>query len=219
MSSMQKKIESVKRKSEMRFELKPKFDSRKSFYGKATVDDEGGAKTLYSYNTPVARVTDGKLELLPKWNYSQTTRRHVADFVRQMDVEDQYLKLKKGESHKNERSYGYGYIKVSDEDVVLTVNNVEIDEHGGSFSVETPEDGNSYSLQEMKDMITGMCEDCAGYSNISCDGSDICIAVMASDYDENGEFTGDYYNAYVIRCNARIVHASLEGIVDYLDAE
>ena len=96
--SMQKKIESVSKKSEILTSLEPRFDSRKSFYGKAQVEDDGNSKTLYSYNTPVARVTDGKLELLPKWNFSQTTRRHVADFVKQMGVEDQYLKLKKGES-------------------------------------------------------------------------------------------------------------------------
>ena len=295
--SMQKKIESVGKKSEIRTNLEPRFDSRKSFYGKAQVDDEGGSKTLYSYNTPVARVTDGKLELLPKWNFSQTTRRHVADFATQMGVEDQYLKLKKGESKgcsmqkkieslakKNEgdngawawtvtvefddngkttskkyvvnahnresavdqaklrplrsnpdaknikvvrcdmgesfskKSEGAGdIIKVAAENVMLTVNDVYADEHGGSFSVETPEEGKSYNLLDMQEMLRGMCEDCTGYADYSRDGSELLIKVMAGEMDDNGEWTGDYYTAYSFRCTARIMSYSLEGVIDFLD--
>lgn len=107
-------------------------------------------------------------------------------------------------------------IRVTDEDVVLTVNEVDVDEHGGSFSVDTPEKGKSYDLREMKDMVKGMCEDCSGYSDISRDGSDVRIAVKAPESDKDGEFNGDYYNAFVMRCTARIVHVSLEGVVDYL---
>lgn len=107
-------------------------------------------------------------------------------------------------------------IRVTDEDVMLAVNEVDVDEHGGSFSVDTPEKGKSYDLREMKDMVTVMCEDCSGYSETSRDGSDVRIAVKAPEYDEGGEFNGDYYNAFVMRCTARIVHASLEGVVDYL---
>lgn len=107
-------------------------------------------------------------------------------------------------------------IRVTDEDVMLTVNEVDVDEHGGSFSVDTPEKGKSYDLREMKDMVKGMCEDCSGYSDISRDGSDVRIAVKAPESDKGGEFNGDYYNAFVMRCTARIVHVSLEGVVDYL---
>lgn len=79
----------------MTYELQARFDSRKSFYGKAHVEEEGNTKTLLSYCTKVARVTDGKLELLPMWNCSMTTRRHCAEFARQTDTFDQYLALKK----------------------------------------------------------------------------------------------------------------------------
>ena len=61
-------------------ELSP-VDSRKSFYGKAkAVISADGSKTLYSYNTPILRLTsDGKLEKL--WNsYSATTMRHINSF-------------------------------------------------------------------------------------------------------------------------------------------
>lgn len=122
---------------------------------------------------------------------------------------------KKGEAKKNE---GAGdTIKVTAENVMLTVNDVYVDEHGGSFSVETPEEGKSYNLLDMQEMIRGMCEDCTGYADYSRDGSELFIKVMAGEMDDNGEWTGDYYTAYSFRCIARILSYSLEGIIDFLD--
>lgn len=77
------------------YELVARFDSRKSFYHKALVKVEDGTKTLLSYETPVARVSCGKLELLPLWDYSTTTSRHVREFCRQLDVEDQLETMRK----------------------------------------------------------------------------------------------------------------------------
>lgn len=80
---------------ENRYELQPKFDSRKSFYGRAIVEISGGwgqNVTLYSYNTPVAMIgyaTDdnGNEEfvcyLTIDWDHSATTLRHVKEFLRQ----------------------------------------------------------------------------------------------------------------------------------------
>lgn len=68
--------------------LSPQYDSRKSFYNKAhVVDDNDGNSTLYSYNTPVCRIVGDKVELLPKWDYSATTLRHVKDFLQQNGFE------------------------------------------------------------------------------------------------------------------------------------
>lgn len=121
------------------------------------------------------------------------------------------------EKSESKKSEAYGDFNISDEDVKLTVNYRDVDSHGGSFSVDTPKDGQSYSLQEMKDMVKGMCEDCSGYADISRDGSDILIMVMAPEMDENGEFANDYYAAYTVRCTVRIISTSLETFVDYLD--
>ena len=63
--------------------LEPKHDARRSFYGKAQVDVNGDRQTLYSYNTKVAEIKDGKVTLFPAWNYSMTTLRHVKDFLKQ----------------------------------------------------------------------------------------------------------------------------------------
>lgn len=68
--------------------LNPKFDHRKSFYGKARVlEKDDGTKVLYSYGTPVVRIRNGEATLLTKgylgWSSSPTTLRHVKDFLQQ----------------------------------------------------------------------------------------------------------------------------------------
>jgi len=67
----------------MLYELSARYDRRQSFYRKAYVEEKGGIKTLLSYRTKVCRIKDGKVTLLPDWNYSSTTVRHVREFLRQ----------------------------------------------------------------------------------------------------------------------------------------
>lgn len=81
------KNESKTLKESPSYDLHPQYDARQSFYGKARVDDVNGDLTLYSYNTPVAKITNGKVELLPKWDWSQTTLRHVKEFLKQNGFE------------------------------------------------------------------------------------------------------------------------------------
>ena len=68
-----------------RYELSPQYDARKSFYGKAhVVTDDDGSQILYSYDTPVCKITNkGDVELLSMWDSSQTTLRHVKEFLQQ----------------------------------------------------------------------------------------------------------------------------------------
>lgn len=61
--------------------LSPKFDSRKDFYGKAHVRNEDGKLILRSYNTDVAYIENGKPVV--KGTYSQTTLRHIKEFLLQ----------------------------------------------------------------------------------------------------------------------------------------
>ena len=64
------------------FELTARYDSRKSFYGKAQViDHENGVLELQSYSTIVSRCENGVVTHLGKW--SQTTTRHQKEFERQ----------------------------------------------------------------------------------------------------------------------------------------
>ena len=66
------------------FELVPRYDTRKSFYGKArVVDHEDGTIELQSYDTIVSRCVNGKVEELGKW--SATTTRHQKEFRKQFE--------------------------------------------------------------------------------------------------------------------------------------
>lgn len=66
------------------FELSPRYDARKSFYGKARViDHENGTIELQSYDTIVSRCINGKVEELGKW--SATTTRHQKEFRKQFE--------------------------------------------------------------------------------------------------------------------------------------
>ena len=84
--------ESCSTKEDLKVELHPEFDSRQSFYGKARVIIKpDGTQVLYSYGTPVCRIKDGKATLLHKgylgWSSSQTTLRHVKEFLKQNGFE------------------------------------------------------------------------------------------------------------------------------------
>lgn len=70
-------------------DLATQYDSRKSFGGKAkVVTDSDGTQILYSYNTPVVELEKGKkVKLLPAWNSSATTLRHVKEFLLQNGFE------------------------------------------------------------------------------------------------------------------------------------
>ena len=66
------------------YALEPRFDSRKSFYGKAhVIDYENGTIELLSYDTIVSRCVNGKVEELGKW--SNTTTRHQKEFRKQFE--------------------------------------------------------------------------------------------------------------------------------------
>lgn len=64
------------------YELSARFDSRKSFYGKAqVVEYDDGSHALKSYDTIVSTEKDGVVTHLGKW--SNTTSRHQREFERQ----------------------------------------------------------------------------------------------------------------------------------------
>lgn len=72
----------------MKYLLDTMFDSRKSFYGKAIVktsDTNNYTSYLYSYDTLVAMADteDREVELYENWDSSQTTIRHVKEFLKQ----------------------------------------------------------------------------------------------------------------------------------------
>ena len=73
----------VEKEKPMYYELSPKFDSRKSFYGKALVHhNQDGSVDLQSYDTIVATITsDG--QAVVHGLYSATSTRHTKEFLKQ----------------------------------------------------------------------------------------------------------------------------------------
>ena len=63
------------------YELEPRYDSRKDFYGKANVRKENGKLILKSYSTDVAEIENGKAKV--HGLYSATTTRHIKEFLSQ----------------------------------------------------------------------------------------------------------------------------------------
>lgn len=68
------------------FDLPTEGTGRQSFYGKAKIVEDGNTATLYSYNTPVAKIVDGKFEELDYAPHSQTTNRHIKQFKKFYDI-------------------------------------------------------------------------------------------------------------------------------------
>jgi hypothetical protein len=66
-------------------DLEPRYDARKSFYGKAIVRTDDGKKVLRSYSTDVAYIKDGKAHVND--TYSSTTLRHIKEFLKQNGFE------------------------------------------------------------------------------------------------------------------------------------
>lgn len=65
------------------YDLQPQYDARASFYGKARVElEDDGTKSLISYSTRVAVIhPDGTARVYG--THSQTTLRHIKEFLKQ----------------------------------------------------------------------------------------------------------------------------------------
>ena len=62
-------------------ELMPIYDSRASFYGKATVKTDGDKRSLLSYGTKVATIDSASAVVYD--THSATTLRHIKEFLLQ----------------------------------------------------------------------------------------------------------------------------------------
>lgn len=72
-------------------QLQPILTNQKSFYNKANVNTTKYTKDLISYETKMATIKNGKLIYLNKNinNYTQTTLKHLKDFLYQeLNIKD-----------------------------------------------------------------------------------------------------------------------------------
>ena len=70
--------------------LNCRYDGRKSFYNKARVEETEKSKKLYSYETLVAEITEEKVII--HLMESQTTARHIKEFLKQNGYKAESLK-------------------------------------------------------------------------------------------------------------------------------
>lgn len=62
------------------YELIPQHDRQRSFYGKAIMCYDNGEVTLYSYNTPICKITEYGVFVKLWHGWSATTQRHINEF-------------------------------------------------------------------------------------------------------------------------------------------
>ena len=91
--------------------LEPRFDSAKSFYGKAnyflSYNGDNLVKELVSYTTVVAKIENG--EAYVKDSYSRTTTRHIKEFLLQngFDFKDTKDILKRYDWNRHTEQFSY----------------------------------------------------------------------------------------------------------------
>lgn len=117
------------------YDLDSIFDSRQSFYGKAKVDtgDKGDKNKLYSYNTLVAEIKDGKPVVYG--TYSQTTLRHIKEWLKQLGFKaENKAQIERDYLVKNES------LEESFKDVTITTDDTHMEmtsDENGKVTVTT----------------------------------------------------------------------------------
>lgn len=125
------------------------------------------------------------------------------DFIRPDELE---VRAYKSESRKNEASNS---IRVYDEDLMVELTSVE--RYDDRFT-DVPAVGDKFDLLEFRDLVEGLAETSNGYPDISRDGSELRVAIEVPQ-DEVDE----YREELVLRGTVRVMHASLEQVVEYLE--
>lgn len=74
------------------YDLDCVYDARKSFYSKARVEEHGNNLRLYSYSTLVAFINRDKNKVKVYGTYSDTTLRHIKEFLKQNGFKADTLK-------------------------------------------------------------------------------------------------------------------------------
>ena len=79
----------------MIMELEVIYDSRKSFYGKSTVNIEKGIYNMFSYGVKICKYDEntGEFHLFAGVLYSQTTCRHLREFLKQRGITHIFNKM------------------------------------------------------------------------------------------------------------------------------
>jgi hypothetical protein len=116
----------------MAYRLPTRYDSRKSFYGKATVEVSDGKQVLYSFGTKVAEIENGKAKVFG--TYSPTTSRHIKEFLLQNSFKAENSKqiMKDYGADKTSNSYSEPITKKETKPTISNMGSAtvfRVDEH------------------------------------------------------------------------------------------
>lgn len=138
------------------YELSPRYDARKSFYGKAHVDtgDNDDKNRLYSYDTLVAEMKDGKPVVYG--TYSATTLRHIKDWLKQNGF--------KAETAKQIMK-DYGVDKESLHEGWRGSDVIDMDYHGDWADPDLVYDGYTFNYWDIENALWDMFLEDTGYSD------------------------------------------------------
>jgi hypothetical protein len=138
------------------YELSPRYDARKSFYGKAHVDtgDNDDKNRLWSYDTLVAEIKDGKPVVYG--TYSATTLRHIKDWLKQNGF--------KAETAK-QIMQDYGVDKESLHEGWRGSDVIDMDYHGDWADPDLVYDGYTFNYWDIEDALWDMFLEDTGYSD------------------------------------------------------
>jgi len=106
----------------MAYALPTRYDSRKSFYGKAKVEVSDGKQALYSYGTKVAEIENGKARVYG--TYSPTTLRHIKEFLLQNSFKAENSKQIMKDYGSDESKETYSEPTSSKNEIKPTISNV-----------------------------------------------------------------------------------------------
>lgn len=161
------------------YDLKPQYDARQSFYNKATVDtDDKGKNKLYSYNTLVAEMKDGKPVVYG--TFSQTTLRHIKEWLKQNGFKAENSKqimadygakresckestLDEGNKELTKNQWNKVARKLAKDDAII-MKEKSLDKIEPYFDIELEDDGSpyggtSFAGETVGDFIQGLGEE------------------------------------------------------------
>lgn len=213
--------------------LEPRFDSRASFYKKAkVVKKDNGDEELYSYDTLVGGIKDGKP--YSKGKFSQTTSRHQKEYFTQkgydpkkVDVVENCEKKEAGKKLTEDsyeepifqsveealREYGFDVTRFNDAGVLTKNLGWIIENEAGELEITC--DGTyldeSKKLTERKNGVEGI-KDIV--NNRIAPDLDLVIELADEIKDQNPKYEG-FVNV-AEDCKSNIVHGLAE-ITDYLN--
>lgn len=189
------------------YRLNPQYDSRKSFYGKAQVDtgDKGDQNKLYSYDTLVAEIKDGKPVVYG--TYSQTTLRHIKDWLKQNGFKAETSKQIMNDYGVKEESCKEN-LKEEVQDEAYEI---------AEYVYEKIKDKDTVSWDEFEDLVQEGCKELYNVDLYNEVDDDYKVTINDKEFDVNDLVNGDIRGILSYKGYATIFEGENEGGLTTLD--